>query len=400
MDERRTNPWRGIGSLPLPVWSPTSGATPKILTFPIATSTNLLTTSQLLLDRNFINGTGALFGYFTMPPPRLRPTSLLSGSSNLTRNFLVPPPAISRRSLFTVPVLEGVNTKLESGIAPVYSPHQFQIAWKEYQTHVIDRLNLVTAGTHLQNQHPLQVAILTSRDSDQAATFNYASMAHNNHFFFQSLSTSPTRPESMSVLMLTINESFGHINILKESFIATALACFSNAFVWLVLDHHDRKLKILTTYNSGTPYGLSHRRQSVDVNTTTRPHQDPNTFPSSLQTSDYSNTSDNYTRALAEAPLNEEAAGREGGYSPLLCVNVWEHAWLVDYGFDKKEDFLNNWWEAVDWGVVWNRLEPHGYGRKPDRQMHGGPAPVRDDSGGDAGGTRLADEVARRTGSR
>ncbi|KAK6354419.1 hypothetical protein TWF730_008824 [Orbilia blumenaviensis] len=333
-----------------------------------------------------------------MPPPRLRPTSLLSGCSGLTRSFLAPPPSIARRTLFTVPMLEGLNTKFEHGIPPVYSPHQFRIAWTEYQTYLIDRLNLATAGTNLQTQHALQVALLTARDSDQAATFNYASMAHNNHFFFQSLTATPINPGP--VLDLTIKESFGSKDILKETFIATALACFSNAFVWLVLDHHNKKLKILTTYNSGTPYGLPNRRQSVDVNTTTRPHQDPNTFPSSLQASDYSNSSDNYTRSLADIPSDETTAGREGGYSPLLCVNVWEHAWLADYGFDKKEEYLNNWWDAVDWGVVWNRLEPHGYGGKPERKMHGGPAPVRDDSGGDAGGTRLADEVARRSGSR
>ncbi|KAK6529891.1 hypothetical protein TWF281_009045 [Arthrobotrys megalospora] len=334
-----------------------------------------------------------------MPPPRLRPTSLLSGCSNITRTLLVSQPSIARRTYFTVPALVEIDNKLQNGIPPVYSPHQFQIAWKEYQTHILDRLNLATAGTNLQSQHPLQVAILTSRDSDQASTFNYASMAHNNHFFFESITANPAPPSS--VLMLTIQESFGHIDILKETFIATALACFSNAFVWLVLDHHNRKLKVLTTYNSGTPYGLSHRRQSVDVNTTSRPQQDASAFPSALQTPDYSNSSDNYTRSLAiDVPENEEAAGREGGFSPLLCVNVWEHAWLVDYGFDKKEEYLNNWWEAVDWGVVWSRLEPCGFGKKPDRKMHGGPSPVRDDSGGDAGGTRLADEVARRSGSR
>lgn len=32
---------------------------------------------------------------------------------------------------------------------------------------------------------------MTSRQADQAATFNYASQAHNNHFFFQSLVRAP-----------------------------------------------------------------------------------------------------------------------------------------------------------------------------------------------------------------
>jgi Fe-Mn family superoxide dismutase len=38
--------------------------------------------------------------------------------------------------------------------------------------------------------------------------------------------------------------------------------------------------------------------------------------------------------------------------TPLMCVNTWEHVWMYDYGVGGKRDFLNSWWDVVDWHVV------------------------------------------------
>jgi len=55
----------------------------------------------------------------------------------------------------------------------------------------------------------------------------------------------------------------------------------------------------------------------------------------------------------------------------LLGVNTWEHVWLRDYGVGGKGEYLERWWETVDWGVVearkdegWRGLESFGdFGR-------------------------------------
>ncbi|EPS37097.1 hypothetical protein H072_9291 [Dactylellina haptotyla CBS 200.50] len=357
-----------------------------------------------------------------MPPPRLRPSRLLSECSSLTRSFtsssssssstrctrplssltsassrpsILPKPSSSslslNRTLFTVPTLRDQDRFLSDGIGELYSANQVQIAWKDYQTHLTDRLNLLTAGTEYQYHLPLQLAIMTSRNSDLASIFNYASMAHNNHFYFKSLSPVTTAPGSL--LLAAIDESFGHMQILKETMIATALACFSNAFVWLVIDNSTKKMRILTTYNSGTPYGLAHRRQAIDTNTTTPPplSTEPTDIAARLQQSnEFKSTGDEYTQSLAKhsLPEDEMEVGRASMYSPLLCVNVWEHAWLVDYGFDKKEEYLENWWKCIDWGEVWARLGPLGFHGKQERPLMGGQ--VRSDEEA-ASGPRLAD---------
>ncbi|EWC44621.1 hypothetical protein DRE_06610 [Drechslerella stenobrocha 248] len=338
-----------------------------------------------------------------MPPPRLRPTRLLCDCSNLAQSFTSAPPRVQwarpsallkrpnrsaplplthRRTLFTHKALVNEATSTAEGIPPLYSAAQFNIAWKECQTYNMDRLNILTAGTELAQKQPQDLAIMTSRNSDQAAIFNHASMMHNNHFFFQTLTATPIAPGT--TLLTTINDAFGRFDVLRETMISTALACFSNAFVWLVIDNENRKPRILTTYNSGTPYGAAHRRQSVDTNTATP-------VPAG----------DSYQERLARASMvpasvdpNASSEATSSGttyavnlFTPLLCVNVWQHAYLFDYGFDGKERYLENWWKCVDWGVVWGRLEPLGFHhqRGPDlssKTMFGAAAnPVRDNNG-------------------
>ncbi len=36
----------------------------------------------------------------------------------------------------------------------------------------------------------------------------------------------------------------------------------------------------------------------------------------------------------------------------LLGVSTWEHVWLRDWGVGGKRQFLEAWWDRIDWGVV------------------------------------------------
>ena len=49
----------------------------------------------------------------------------------------------------------------------------------------------------------------------------------------------------------------------------------------------------------------------------------------------------------------------------LLGVNMWEHVWLRDYGFAGKRQFLEKWWDKVDWAVVEGNMEQTPKGRMP-----------------------------------
>lgn len=51
----------------------------------------------------------------------------------------------------------------------------------------VHRFDGGAVGSDLADKLAVEIAVLTSRQVDQAAIFNYASQAHNNHFFFDSL---------------------------------------------------------------------------------------------------------------------------------------------------------------------------------------------------------------------
>jgi Fe-Mn family superoxide dismutase len=131
-----------------------------------------------------------------------------------------------------------------------------------------------------------------------------------------------------------IDSTFTGVEALKAELIATATAMFGCGWVWLAFDQ-SHNLRILCTYNAGTPYGASHRRQSTDMNTGAT----------------LGSTADAYT-----SPLRRAAQGTQASWViPVLNVNCWEHVWVEDFGVMGKETYLEAWWNRIDWSVVQSR---------------------------------------------
>ncbi|KAE8445009.1 hypothetical protein EG329_014015 [Mollisiaceae sp. DMI_Dod_QoI] len=225
------------------------------------------------------------------------------------------------------------------------------MAWTQYQSLMCGKLTDLTAGGPWENSNPKDVAIYYSRDPNSAPIFNYASMAHNNHFFFSCLSPNP--PEMPLALEEDLEKSFGSIETLRREMIVTASSMFGPGFVWLVKEKGaSRKYKILCTYLAGSPYPGAHfRKQPVDVNT------------------EGGSGTDAYKRMASQPPVNTVGAhgplsGKKdkiapGGIdvTPVLCINTWEHVYLPDYGIGAggsggKRAYAESWWYAVDWNVV------------------------------------------------
>ncbi|KAK6614476.1 superoxide dismutase [Botrytis cinerea] len=186
---------------------------------------------------------------------------------------------------------------------------------------------------HLDGKQPKDIALLCARDPDQAATFNYASMAFNNNFFFNCLQPNPASEPVMSEkLRAAIESSFSSVDGSKRNSSSQLVKC-------LDLDSC-----------AGSPFpGAHHRRQPKDMNT------------ESESVTDY------YRQKLAAPPVNTVGAhghlSKErkppGGIeaTPILCVNTWEHVWIADYGMGTddvggKKVYVENWWNVIDWNVV------------------------------------------------
>ncbi|NTU99419.1 superoxide dismutase [Candidatus Falkowbacteria bacterium] len=54
--------------------------------------------------------------------------------------------------------------------------------------------------------------------------------------------------------------------------------------------------------------------------------------------------------------INEHDAGHLAGAEPLMVLDVFEHAYMIDYGL-KRADYLNTLVKAIDWTVIDSRLK-------------------------------------------
>lgn len=64
---------------------------------------------------------------------------------------------------------------------------------------------------------------------------------------------------------------------------------------------------------------------------------------------------DTYARRLLNVWVNEHHSGHLGGLPVLLCVDVFEHAFLIDYG-TKRAEYVDACMKALDWSVVEKRF--------------------------------------------
>ncbi len=65
---------------------------------------------------------------------------------------------------------------------------------------------------------------------------------------------------------------------------------------------------------------------------------------------------DNANGRLINFWINEHDAGHPAGCTPLLIMDVFEHAFMLDYGL-KRADYIEAFFKAVDWDVVGSRLK-------------------------------------------
>ncbi|KAL4885981.1 Manganese/iron superoxide dismutase [Aspergillus karnatakaensis] len=267
----------------------------------------------------------------------LRPQASLRAVSSISQKPVSAAlPRFQTRQLHKVPQLVNESRFREHGVSDFLSPEAYDFAWVQYQRFLVDKLNLLTQDTIDADLTPGDLLVKYSRRAEMASVFNYASMAHNNHFFFNCLSNAPT--EMSPGFVKTIGDSCSSVESLKLDFLATANAMFGPGFVWLAKNlEHEGLLHIFCTYNAGSPYPAAHaRRQAQDMATHT-----PETA-----------LGNQYAGSMGVNSSNHKMAPGALDIQPILCVNTWEHVWMMDYGIAGKAEFLERWWDRINWDVV------------------------------------------------
>ncbi|ATY60291.1 Fe superoxide dismutase [Cordyceps militaris] len=269
--------------------------------------------------------------------------SLRPSTTSTASRFAAP---LATRAIHHVPTLKH---DFSEGVPSLMSPGGFNIAWSEYMALTVEKLNALTAdklllpGTEFEDKDTKTIALMTAREPNQAPIFNYASMAHNNHFFFQGIAPAPVAmPEQ---LRGELEASFSSVETLRREMVLTASAMFGPGFVWLVKTG-PAAYRVLSTYLAGSPYPGAHwRAQPTDMNTVGDQGSARSYFRNQFQGTQH--------RGGNLAPGGIEL-------QPLLCLNTWEHTWLLDWGVGAggnggKAAFAEAWWELVDWELVSSR---------------------------------------------
>lgn len=188
-------------------------------------------------------------------------------------------------------------------------------------------------------------------------------------------------------LLGDIRTNFGSLAQLKSTFSAAAMGMMNSGWVWLVTDEKGN-LEVVATFGAGTLLVRSrtHLRiaghpilgESIDSTykshsvgqpkkrtplSATRPgypqpYPTPNPSEPSGYTSPASTSHHIYSNALLTPTDQAKQADKERNIpgdilTPLLCLSVYEHAWVGGgYGVWGKEEYLKQFWTVVDWNRV------------------------------------------------
>lgn len=260
-----------------------------------------------------------------------RPALMAGGSSSSTRQ-IHHLPALSNQSRFEA-----------EGIAGLYSPAGFRNVWTEYQQYLVDELSRQTAETEHETRTPFGIMLNTAEKMLDASLFNHASQAHNNHLFMEALrpakgsntshDTNPTQPSA--ALLKRIEETFGSLEGLKEEVLDIATGPYTLGAGWIFLVETDSKmLDLVHTFQAGSPY-FAGRSQQNDFNLAVSSEAVEEL--EQIKTDILDKQSKEYTM-------------------PLLAINLWEVAYLADYGVGGRAEYVNNVWKALDWDVINKRF--------------------------------------------
>ena len=183
----------------------------------------------------------------------------------------------------------------QNALEPIISAKTISFHYGKHHKAYVDNLNKLIAGTPLAGLSLEKIITETAGKADKAAIFNNASQAWNHTFYWNSLAPKGGG-EPPAALKTKIEASFKSVDACKKELAAAALGQFGSGWAWLVLDGDT--LKVIKTSN-------------------------------------------------ADSPLTK-------GMKPLLTIDVWEHAYYLDYQ-NRRADYINavldkliNWKFAAD----------------------------------------------------
>jgi superoxide dismutase, Fe-Mn family len=188
---------------------------------------------------------------------------------------------------FTLDPLPYANNALE----PHFDALTMEIHHDRHHQAYVNNLNAAVAGTDLEGKTIEDILAGISKSS--AAVRNNGGGHYNHSFFWKSISPNGGGTPS-GELAKAIDAKFGSFDAFKEEFKKAAATRFGSGWAWLILK--DGELAVTSTPNQDNPI--------MDI---------------------------------------AEVKG-----TPILGLDVWEHAYYLKYQ-NKRPDYIDAYWSVVDW---------------------------------------------------
>ena len=178
-------------------------------------------------------------------------------------------------------------------LEPHIDAKTMEIHYGKHHNGYTNNLNNALSGTNKESETIEN--ILNSIDLNNSALRNNAGGYYNHKLFWEVMN--PNHESVMSdVLKSAINDAFGSFDDFKDTFSKAAATRFGSGWAWLCVK--DGKLDVCST-----------------------PNQDNPLMPN------------------------------ECGGTPILGLDVWEHAYYLNYQ-NRRPDYINAFFEVINWGVV------------------------------------------------
>ena len=179
-------------------------------------------------------------------------------------------------------------------LAPYISQETIETHHGKHVATYIDNLNKLIANTPYESVSLVDIIQDSANKPDNQKIFNNAAQIYNHDFFFHGMC-----PQCKTKIPDEIIEQFGSADEFKKQFKSTATSVFGSGYTWLVRDGD--ALRIINTANADTP--IVHNMQ------------------------------------------------------PILNLDVWEHAYYLDYK-NKRADFVDAYLDnLVNWDFVAENLK-------------------------------------------
>lgn len=178
----------------------------------------------------------------------------------------------------------------EDALSPVISANTIGFHYGKHHKAYVDNLNKLIEGTDFAGLPLEEIIKKTAGKDDKTPIFNNAAQAWNHAFYWRCLKPAGGGKPS-AAFELKIDASFGSLEACKKELLTAATAQFGSGWAWLVQD--GGKLKVVKTGNAGLPL--------------------------------------------------------TAGLKPILTIDVWEHAYYLDYQ-NRRADYVAAVLEKlIDW---------------------------------------------------